>query len=745
MKLRLRRRATIALGRRERHGKHLEQRRVADLVRHRLGTGNHHQQRPALLHSVADILDHGVRKLRGIEIAQDDRVELAPLVAPLRIVPGLRIPEPAPGRRRRQTGVRRAVDAIRIDEVLLQMHGLVAPVEQIAQVAELPARPRVHKQHVRPVVRHRDVDAPGVVVREGLVRNGVQDDLVAQHALLRGQVREAEFPGEVVVLDEDRLLADHVLAQHQPNLRLAPGGAGRDDRAGDADLVAEKDRIRRAHVAQRDVQGRLRAAHDDGGDRNAGTAEAARHGVHPRIAVVAPVRDQQEARQLLGGDVLERRLERGGDVRGGTERLQARGGGFVLGGGGSIVLQAAVVLRQRAEAVEIHVVARPQMVEQRLGARALLVQQPGRDRRPVGVRRGEHRRARRLVESVEGGDAGGGREARRDLRDLLQRVCAPGHEGFEVASLLGGESREPFEAGEQIVADVARHAAEIVVKLEMLPRGELQGDALHRLGVAFEHRPGRGGGGPDLLAIQRRAGRRRELAEDREALGRRRHVPREIGERRPRSVEQAHRRGHLDPFRERPVAVGELHRGRVVDQDHDAPADRARLLPHPHRLQQHEEHHQHRRQTAGHEREPAPPRQSGAFARVEEGDALDSAAAEQRHQQQMRRRCQEEMARHELHRQPRGAGAEGDEDRETHARPHPGAAREEAVHDQPDRQPCQRHEPQRRRGHGCRKDVRSCDVLIHSPAVASAVNRPAARGSSRANPGTKPCRPAPRW
>ena len=133
-------------------------------MRHGARAGDGDEKGAAVGDAFGEVRLHGVREDVRADVAEDDDVELAPLLGALGEGAGLGLAEGARrGGGRRTVRHVHAVDGVGVEQHILEVDGLVAGVEEIAQVAEVPARVVVDEQDVGAVVADGDVDLPGVV------------------------------------------------------------------------------------------------------------------------------------------------------------------------------------------------------------------------------------------------------------------------------------------------------------------------------------------------------------------------------------------------------------------------------------------------------------------------------------------------------------------------------------------------------------------------------------------------------
>jgi len=192
------------------------QRRVRlEGMRHGPRPADQHQQRTAVDHAGADLFLHLRRQRLRVQIAQNNHVKRAPLVAPARPAARLGIAELASRRSRRQPGGCRAGHLVGMDQPGLEMYRFVAPEKKIAQVAEFPARRMIHQQHVDAVVADRHVGAPGVVVYKQLAVQRLGSHRITHNPVGRRLMRQPDLALPVVRRDRPLLLLDHVCLAQQ--------------------------------------------------------------------------------------------------------------------------------------------------------------------------------------------------------------------------------------------------------------------------------------------------------------------------------------------------------------------------------------------------------------------------------------------------------------------------------------------------------------------------------------------------
>ena len=240
------------------HRHELAQERVADLVGHGARAVDEDEQRASFLDAILDVGGDARREHVVPEVAEDDHVELAPFVAVDREGAALAVAELAPGAGGRQL-VFEAFDFVRVHEVFLQVHRLVAAVEQVAQVAELPAREVVRQQHVGAVVGHRHVERPFVVFRKFFAFDRVEFERVVVNAFALGHVHEAEFLAPIVAVHGlfELVRGIHRLPVHeQAQVRGLAVRPERLDRSAHADFFPLEDGFRRARVRNRQIDRR---------------------------------------------------------------------------------------------------------------------------------------------------------------------------------------------------------------------------------------------------------------------------------------------------------------------------------------------------------------------------------------------------------------------------------------------------------------------------------------------------------
>ena len=116
---------------------------------------------------------------------------------------------------------------------------------------------------------------------------------------------ERELAPERILRDGNRGLVNRFAVEEERNFRLLAARLRGGENAADADLVAEEDRFRRGDVREREVEGRGGASDKDGADVDAARAELAGDGLDGGVSVVNAVREDEDARQLFGGNVRE--------------------------------------------------------------------------------------------------------------------------------------------------------------------------------------------------------------------------------------------------------------------------------------------------------------------------------------------------------------------------------------------------------------------------------------------------------
>ena len=303
-----------SLGVRERNGQELGERSLRVGERHVLAAGDEHDHCAALLDAGADVRDFLVQNQLGVEVAEDHHVELAPRVASGRQAARLGVTELARRVRSRELHLLFARKTVRLGQDVLQVDGLVASVEEVAQVPELPARTPVGDQHVRAVIRDGDIERPHVVLLLEVAVGRLDDDAVVERALLLRLVGEAEVLRPLVGIDLEVLVVKLLVAQQEADDRLRALellGPQCDERVH---LLAEEEALGRPDFLDGEVGTVGDVADDDGRDLRALAGEEPRDSLNVCAGRGPSVGHEHRARELFGRNPRADLLQRGGVV-----------------------------------------------------------------------------------------------------------------------------------------------------------------------------------------------------------------------------------------------------------------------------------------------------------------------------------------------------------------------------------------------------------------------------------------------
>ena len=225
------------------HGdrKKVRHRPRSKVVRHVSLARSQDEQGAALLDAVADVRADLVGQHIAPEIAKDDDVELAPVVASLWKRSRLGLAKGPRRVSRTRRGAFASRQPIRLDQHVLEMHGLVAPEEEVAQVPELPSRPPVRDEDVRAIVGNRDLERPFVVPWLRIPFRRLDHDAIALDSLLSRIVGESNVLRPGIGIHVELLAVERRSALGQFHGNAPPLEAIRPDMRHRTDLVAEKD------------------------------------------------------------------------------------------------------------------------------------------------------------------------------------------------------------------------------------------------------------------------------------------------------------------------------------------------------------------------------------------------------------------------------------------------------------------------------------------------------------------------
>ena len=149
----------------------------------------------------------------------------------------------------------------------LQVDRLVAPVKQVPQVAEFPARPGIDQQHVGARLGNRCLKRPAVVVPESLARHRVDLNLIDSDPALRGKVQKLDLLAVAVRRDGDCFFSHPDAIAGESRHRLLALKTIEFQVRRHPHAVAEVDRIGRAHCQHGGIPRRTWTANGDDAER----------------------------------------------------------------------------------------------------------------------------------------------------------------------------------------------------------------------------------------------------------------------------------------------------------------------------------------------------------------------------------------------------------------------------------------------------------------------------------------------
>ena len=234
-----------------------------------------HQKCAAFGHGFLNGVEIAAREGAGGDVAKNDDVEALPFRGDLRQGGGLGLAKGARGARINQGRLRAAMNRVGMKEDVLEVDGLVPPVEEVAQVAKFPAGKSIDEEDVRAVVGDGDLEVPGVVLLKDLAGIGLQADAVVLNALVLGQVGKVDLGPEADVCDLDLDGLNDVLPGEKLGFHLLTAEPVELRGGGDDDLVVEIDRLGSVEGKQRDIDRTHVRADGDGGERRVAHGELA--------------------------------------------------------------------------------------------------------------------------------------------------------------------------------------------------------------------------------------------------------------------------------------------------------------------------------------------------------------------------------------------------------------------------------------------------------------------------------------
>ena len=241
----------------------------------------------------------------GRDVADDDGVELQPLLAVGGECGSLGVAElPVGGRGddRRRRGVG---DLVRVEQDILEVDGFFAGVEEVAQVAELPAGVAFDDQDVGAIVGDRDFEIPTVIIDEGLAGREAGIDGVLRDADLVWGMGEAQGGAQGVVGDFDFFALEELVALEEGDGDRLAAQTVKFEIGLDDGAVVEVDGVRDPDVEDTGIFRTDAGADDDRADRCLLEAEAA-GGVFDRArAVVAAIAEQDDSGEAARRDFFE--------------------------------------------------------------------------------------------------------------------------------------------------------------------------------------------------------------------------------------------------------------------------------------------------------------------------------------------------------------------------------------------------------------------------------------------------------
>ena len=227
---RLRRSAKRSRGRLELHRNQFPRRLVGKGVRQIILPRHHDQHRPAVPHTVPDdfprLLTHSIRR----HVAQNDDIKLPPFLRCGREAGGFGLPERPPGRRcnvRQGIGSRQLVG---MQQHILELDRLVPAIKEIPQIPVFPAGVVIDQQHVGPVIAHRRIKRPFVILGKLFSLHRFDPDLPGKNPLLRRSIIQPDAGAPGIIrhlqgffahrLPVPQQLHLHVLATHPVQLQI---------------------------------------------------------------------------------------------------------------------------------------------------------------------------------------------------------------------------------------------------------------------------------------------------------------------------------------------------------------------------------------------------------------------------------------------------------------------------------------------------------------------------------------------
>lgn len=252
---------------------------------------------------------------RGIDIADDDHVELPPIGFRFRKAGRAGIAEGAVSGGE-DCGVVLVGNFVGIQKDVLEVDGFVSAVEEVPQVAEFPARITFDDEDVGAGVGDGCFELSRVVVVEALALEARNLEAVLIHSAFFGNLREADFFTVSFLRDLHLAGFEGFVALEKGHFRGSALIALEQGFNGHAHPISEVDRFRRVDGKDGSIfrwNLGTDGNHSNGGIENSETAGAV---FHTGRAVVATVGEHHDTSEFFGWNLFEDRIESGGKVGG---------------------------------------------------------------------------------------------------------------------------------------------------------------------------------------------------------------------------------------------------------------------------------------------------------------------------------------------------------------------------------------------------------------------------------------------